>query len=464
MEQLSFEILDTVFSFFSTSDSDRSYFDNQADLLSFTQVSKQFNAVARLHLPRFIHIGSTSKAKQLLSLFDDDPTFATRVQSLLLVWPDQAKYKTRRTTIITYDDVVGLLSACTALRQLELVCLPYFAFSDLDFATLRSLDALSNLRSLSFGNSSWVNRKQEFSVIAQMLSQTPNLKSLHLRNMPLDLPETVDLPLPAYSLSDFSILVASPRAVRPHTLQWMLGKSSTMGTIRRLTVHLAIDITEEEEFDGPVDRSFSGIEEALASVAPSATHISLLGLRQGQTAAILSKATSSLGELELYADCEHWDTLLSEFPTPSGLKTLTFPLLPSLYGGVRLMETTAESKKHLPQRRRQKALIPPGKSPAAATQDGSADPAAASTSTAVEAEPAEIVDSRDIYHPELPFPSAAFLAELGPGGKLENLQRLVLPDNARFMRRGRWLNNTVLKACRKHGIEVEETPVGLLLS
>jgi len=49
MDSLSFEILDNVFSYFSDPQvaSDRSHFENQQDLLSFTQVSKQFNAVAR---------------------------------------------------------------------------------------------------------------------------------------------------------------------------------------------------------------------------------------------------------------------------------------------------------------------------------------------------------------------------------------------------------------------------------
>jgi hypothetical protein len=42
------------------------------------------------------------------------------------------------------------------------------------------------------------------------------------------------------------------------------------------------------------------------------------------------------------------------------------------------------------------------------------------------------------------------------GGSLENLKSLSIPENARFMKRGKWYNNTLAKVCRKRAIEVTE--------
>lgn len=423
-------------------------------------------------------IASTSKAKHILSLCDEDPNFAENVQSLLLLWPDQGRYKTRRTTVIAYDDFLNLLSAFPALRDLELVCLPYVEILDVDFATLVSLGALHNLRSLNITNTSDVDSSRSFTSVTRLLSLVPTLRLLHLRNIPLDVPETLDLPIPMFSLTHFSLTLTKMRSLTPPTLSWIFGRTAERRTLKWLTVHLGTAITESEQSlrQMPTHKGFSGIHAPLLEVASSLTYLSLLGMRDGQTDAILSGTTSQLKELELHTDFSHSDTLLSNLSAPSGLERLSFTLLPWMYGGPRLEPTSAESKHYLPYQSRRKRDA--SSTSMASRGAGGADEARGSvpgthvtrktlegvnSATTVATIATETEDSEEhapVYHPDLPFSSASFLSELGPGMKLASLKKLTLPENSRFMRRGKWLNNSVLKACRRYGIEVEETPVG----
>ena len=427
---LSYEILDVVFSFFSSGNGwpGTSFYETQQDLLRFSQVNKAFASVAREHIARFISIATHAKARQIVDICqNDDEGFGYRVQSLLLVWPDSGIYRTRRSGVTTRDDFIELLCQFPGLRHLSLACLPFSALDDftttttaelvdsdasprfqitggLNVSILESASALSNLRSLTFTASPQNMRNVNFASVASILCLTKGLQELTLYNMQIFLGETEEslterLSMgdhPACQLRSLSLRLSQPRPVHVPTLAWLLSSTVTAGSLRHLTVHLSPHITAnywQSTYADP-DRGFPGIEDTLSLLAPRLKTLSLLGMRTGQASAILRETSSSLQELELLGAYGLPSTLLSDMAADN-LHKLHFKLLPS--------------------------------------------------------EEAE-------EHPDMPISSSAFLAEIAPGGKLANLEELYLPGNARFQKRGRWLNKDMQKACRKRGIKVVEDP------
>lgn len=432
---LSYEILDVVFSFFSSGNGwpGTSFYETQQDLLRFSQVNKAFASVAREHIARFISIATHAKARQIVDICqNDDEGFGYRVQSLLLVWPDSGIYRTRRSGVTTRDDFIELLCQFPGLRHLSLACLPFSALDDftttttaelvdsdaspqfqitggLNVSILESASALSNLRSLTFTASPQNMRNVNFASVASILCLTKGLQELTLYNMQIFLGETEEslterLSMgdhPACQLRSLSLRLSQPRPVHVPTLAWLLSSTVSAGSLRHLTVHLSPHITAnywQSTYADP-DRGFPGIEDTLSLLAPRLKTLSLLGLRTGQASAILRETSSSLQELELLGAYGLPSTLLSDMAADN-LHKLHFKLLPSGFGQ--------------PE------------------------------------EPEE--------HPDMPISSSAFLAEIAPGGKFANLEELYLPGNARFQKRGRWLNKDVQKACRKRGIKVVEDP------
>ena len=359
----------------------------------------------RIHLARTISFASTSKAAQILSLCQQDPSFGPRLQTLFLSWPDTSIYRTRRKAVLTADDFCNLLPAFPAMRDLELVCLPFPSLDSIQHATLASTHALQNLRSLTFTNSSYLQRKEGFKTIAILLSLSPLLRHLNFTNIPLDIPETLDMPSPIFRLHTLSIKLTVSRMINMQTLSWMLSSTIEAGSCQQLTVHISTCITDRNDYASPPKPTlgFSGLDLQLAPLGPSLHRLSLLGLRESQASHIISKTSGALTQLELFDTFGLSPELLSDLPYPTSLSNLAFRILPSHYGPVK------EAEDHL--------------------------------------------------HPEVPISSASFLQELGKGGKLERLKTIIVPDNARFAKRGRWINNMTAKACRRNGVWIDETPV-----
>ena len=367
----------------------------------------------RSHLARSLAFATTTRARQIIKLCEEDDSFGLQVQALSLRWPNQGKYATRRTTVLQLEDVIASLEYFLALRSLELICLPFSRFEPAGdqflHGRLASKGALANLRTLKLKVSPWTLRKEEFHSIAVLLSLCPLLKHLEIENMPLqvDPVELLDIGNPTFSLQSLSIKLTGPRALSPDMLSWMLQKTVEARTMQDLTVHIGTTLTETVEWVGAVkeNQSFKGVGEALAPLGPSLVHVSLLGLRAGQANAILSKTTAArLETLDLYGTFGVPPDILSSLPFPnSRLHALRFLPLPQPYGPI------------------------------------------------VEANAAE-----DDIHPEVPVSSASFMDQARMGGSLENLKSLSIPENARFMKRGKWYNNTLAKVCRKRAIEVTE--------
>lgn len=301
--------------------------------------------------------------------------------------------------MLTLEDFKDLLSAFPTMRELEIVCLPFPRLGGLEHATLASSGALGNLRSLSLTNASSTHRRQEYQTLAVLLSLCPLLRDLALLNMPIDAPETLTMERPAFQLQSLTIKLSSSRRIDMDTLAWILASTAQAGSCRRLTVHLGIRMSEKHDFVDPVTDTlgFSDLGNHLSILAPSLTDLSVMGLRRGQLAQILSRSTSALQTLEVFGTFGVSADLLEDLP--SSLRSLQMRVIPVQYGGQ---------------------------------------------------------SSEEEEHPELPVSSASFLAELSIGGKLEHLNELAIPENARFMRRGRWFNNTVSKVCRKRGVVVQE--------
>ena len=348
---------------------------------------------------------SDSKAAQILSLCDQDPSFGPRVQTVLLSWPDASIYRTRRKAVLTIHDFCQLLPAFPAMRDLEVVCLPFPALDPIQHATLASTGVLQNLRSLTFTNSAYIQRKEEFQTIAILLSLCPLLRHLSFTNMPLDIPETLAMPRPTFRLHTLSIRLTAARMINMQTLGWVLGSTRDAQSCRQLTVHLSTNITDEDDYTMAVKPTlgFAGLDEQLAPLGPSLEQLSLLGLREGQASAIISRTSRKLEHLELFDTFGLSPDLLSDLPYPSSLHHLVFRALPRNYGPYHDLE------EHL--------------------------------------------------HPEVPISSASFLQELGKGARLEKLKVVTVPENARFAKKGKWMNILTTKACRKNGIYIDETPV-----
>lgn len=449
---LSFEILDTVFSYFSTpgalspsaaslqaglpaGDANAySYYEAQQDLLSFCMVNKQFYQAARSalnlsrcsssplicgetllcrsHLARSLAFASTTRAQQIIKICENDESFGLQVQALSLRWPNQGKYATRHLTVLQLQDVIASLENFTALRSLELICLPFPrlepAGDQLLHGRLASRGALANLRTLKLRVSPWTLRNEQFHSVAVILSMCPLLKVLELENMPLeaDPVELLEMGNLGFSLNTLSVKLTSPRALSPEMLSWMLQHTIEAQTLQDLTLQIGTTITERMEYVNTVKESqgFSGIGEVLAKAAPSLVRASLLGLRAGQLSAILSKTTSRLEALDLYGTFGIPAEILSDLPFPSSrLHTLRLlPLIPG-YGPLEQISLDEEG-----------------------------------------------------YHPEVPISSASFMEQARVGGSLESLNKITVPENARFMKRGKWYNNALAKVCRRRAIAVIE--------
>ena len=383
-------------------------------------------------------LATTAKAQHILALCVEDPSFGSRVQSLSLGWPDQGKYATRRSGILTLDDFLQLLLAFPALRNLEITCLPFprlhkaqdnDGFADggdeaLVYAQLLSAGALANLRSLTLTNSPFALRQQQFHSVAVLLSLCPLLKRLEIETVPLDVGELASagysapdvIPQPRFSLSSFSLRLSSPRPLRVSTLQWVLASTVQARTCRDLAVHLSPCVTQDADYypDRALSgdtASFAGLGEALALLAPSLRSLSLLGFRNGQASPILASTTAAaLHTLELYGAYGFSASPLADLHSAAGssgshglggpaLEELHMRLLPSMRYGAS-------------------------------------------------------IDPED--HPEVPISSTSFLEELRPGGCLEKLRVLTVPEDARHARRGKWYNNTVRKVCARRKITVVE--------
>jgi len=445
-------------------------------------------SLCRLHLSRYIPIASTFKAQQLLTLCKQsiiesplDP-FGSRVHSLLLHWPDQGKYSTRRTSVITELEFHALLSNFTSLRSLELICLPYTIFNPLHQATLSSIGTLDNIRSLSFTNSPFLlSQKEEYGILNQLLGLVPRLENLSIINIPLNSIETIlDAPKPIYRLKILTIKISSSRILEPEVLEWLLDSTIQAETCQELTIWLSKKCTDRyNEYNPSIqsvkeDEGFKDIQEPLSKLAPSLRKLSLMGLRTGQSSSIISKTTNKLRLLQIHDTFGFERDLLSDLPLPSGLERLE--LLPNpgpAYGAPLPIEpsitTTSTGRgRNQPGHTANRSIAgligqasTNGQQVSASIVTSSSSPTQPSTSTtpntaAITIE--EINTSTIVPHTftEIPISSNSFIQELGKGNKLENLKSIKIPDNARFGKRGKWNNKELNKACRRFGVIIEE--------
>ena len=312
--------------------------------------------------------------------------------------------------------MIASLEHFLALRSLELICLPFPrlepAGDQILHARLASKGALANLRTLRLKVSPWTLRKEQFHSIAVLLSMCPLLKHLEIENMPIEVDpvELLEMGNPAFSLQTLSIKLSNPRALNPEMLSWMLQRTVEARTLQSLTLHIGTTLTETAEYVGTVKESqgFSGLGEVFAPLGNSLINISLLGLRAGQMSAILSQMSASLLEtLDVYGTFGVPSEIFADLPFPnSRLHTLRLLPLPPSYG------------------------------------------------------PIQEITSEEDYHPEVPVSSASFMEQARVGGSLESLKKLTIPENARFMKRGKWYNNALAKVCRKRQIEVTELKHG----
>jgi hypothetical protein len=462
----------------------------------------------RLHLARYIPIASTFKATQILSLCSENTSFGPLVHRLLLTWPDQGIYATRRTSVITNSQFISLLSNFPSLRSLELQCLPYYqAFDDTLHATLASTNALGNIRHLALNNSPYSLRKEEFGVLRSLACLMPRLESLELLNIPLNINDAQLgeedsmqglLPPPSFALKKLSIRITSPRVLDPTILQWLLENTIKTQSCTSLTIWLSKRCTDTfidhsmmtngassvKECEG-----FTRIEESLSLLSPSLTHLSMLGLRTGQAASILSKTNENLKILEVYDifGFANDGNLLAELPIYSGVMELgiypnpgmMFGAPPPVVGHPLLLSTPRQQSQHgtgnaaamtpaavlraanAGMRRDPAGLFVPVSvasivGPPAPAGSTSAHPAASSHTTASSS--AEEGNSQQQQHTftEIPISSHSFIQELGKGNRLSHLKIVKVPDNARFGKRGRWLNKELIKACKRNGVRIEE--------
>lgn len=365
-----------------------------------------------MHLARSLAFATTTRARQIIKICENDESFGLQVQTLSLRWPNQGKYATRRTTVLQLEDVIAALEHFTALRRLELICLPFPrlepAGDQLLHARLASRGALANLRYLKLQVSPWTLRNEQFHSIAVLLTMCPLLKHLEIENMPLNVDpvELLEMGNPSFALKSLSIKLTSPRALSPEMLAWMLQKTIDARSMQDFTLHIGTTITDKNEYVNTVKESqgFSGLGDVLGPLGSSLVNVSMLGLRAGQVSAILSKTTPLLETLDLYGTFGVPAEILSELPFPNA-RLHTLRLLP----------------------------IPPGYGPLET-----------------------ISPDEEGYHPEVPVSSASFMDQARIGGSLESLKKLTVPENARFMKRGKWYNNALAKVCRRRTIEVTE--------
>ena len=122
--RLPHELLDRIFSNFSTRQS-TSHWQDKQDLLSLSQVCQFFRHTAQSHLPRLLSVASSVKADAILQTCSLDPTFCGRVQSLVLGWPRSSTYPTRRRTTIKGYQTTSLIIQLSSMRFLTLQHCPF---------------------------------------------------------------------------------------------------------------------------------------------------------------------------------------------------------------------------------------------------------------------------------------------------------------------------------------------------
>lgn len=511
--------------------------------------------LVRLHLSRYIPIASTFKARQLLSICHSSSSlsaststtndantssFGSRVHSLLLLWPDQGKYSTRRSSVITKQQFKELLLAFNALRSIEFGFLPFPRLEDEDDndtgmiqARLASIGSFDNIRSLNFHNTPNQLRKELFSIIPDILSLSHRLERLSIKNIPLNAVESIiDKPAPSCRLKSLDIVISSARVIEPDLLEWILQSTIEAKSCKSLRIWLSKKCTDiYNEYSESIvsvkeDEGFQGLSTPLSKLSPSLTRLSLLGLRTGQAAEIISKTTSNLKILEIYDTFGFGNDLLNDLPLPSGLEMLGLYPNPSWEFGANEIErrcyllgdgkgnissdattvtmnatasgssgghanATAGNKRNSNIHRIGNALwenaantgtstsrwnsqrnSSTGNANSTATTSRSSKPGASlsstsgssdipttanqSTSSQTTAAPPEETTHHTFI--EIPISTHSFLSELGPGNnnRLEKLKVVRVPENARFGKRGKWLNLDLRKKCRKFGVSIEE--------
>lgn len=451
--------------------------------------------IQRTHIARYIPIASTFKARQILSMCNTYEDFASSLHSLLLIWPDEGKYSTRRTSVISESEYLALIQSFPSMRTLELNCLPYTLFNNLNEGHLASMNALANVRSLNLHNSPASVRLNDFQVVPALLVNMPKLEHLTLYNIALNaLEDVVMRQPPTCRLKSLSICITRPRIINIDVLEWILKETIAAKSCTSLKVWLSLKCGDQiqDHSIGPTmlkdkELGFEGIENIVQLLSPSLKKLSLLGPRTGQASAIISKTSSNLRQLEIYDTFGIGSDILHDIPLPSGLQKLAFLPNPSVAYGA--PPPPPESSLSLAPgsvgRSHQHHLAPvPAHGPAAAALAvsmgvGSTSISSSSSSrstaafggtgtssngtnistngstSAIDTAPSFQDESCTIFT-EIPISSHAFIQELGTGGRLENLKEVVVPENARFGRRGRWLNKETIKACRKSGVWITQ--------
>lgn len=385
--------------------------------------------------------------------------------------------------MITHYEFIQLISSFPSLRGLELVHLPYTSLdpftsssssssSSLNYATLASMAILDNVRSLNLSGSPYNLRNEEFDTVVELLSLFKRLENLEILNVPLNaLAKITELPPPSYSLKSLSIKISGPRRLEPSVLEWMLEDTIKAKSCKSLTVWLSKKCSDvyHQDFNQPSssntikeDEGFKGLEISLSKLSPSLTHLSLLGLRTGQSNKILENTSAKLERLTLYDTFGFGNDLLGDLPTETGLKVLEMLDNPGVaFGRIPPAEDTPA--------RRMTVNYPRNAGVANASTTVPASSTSASTS-ALNTNPADnsasiIADDTNANNNnipttfiEIPISSHSFISELGPHNKLSNLKLVVIPENARFGKRGRWSNKELIKACRRVGVRIEEVP------
>lgn len=380
------------------------------------------------------------------------------------------------------------------------------------------MGVLDNLRSLNLNGSPYNLRNEEFDIVIELLSLFKRLENLDILNVPLNsVIKLTELPSPPlFTLKSLSIKISSPRRIDSNILEWMLENTIKNKSCTSLTIWLSKKCTDlYREFNPAIksvkeDEGFKDLQIPLAKLSPSLRYISLLGLRKGQSQAILENTSNRLERLTLFDTFGFGDNILDYLPIENGLKELEMLANPSIAFGK--MPTTLEeltpSTTTLSRGRHHNlgntarnsmassssntngngqsmnaqastsasGVIPastpsaPGSASASvsATTTNSADSAAAAATIATTTEDTTTTNNNTATtnnnnaHPtsfiEIPISSHSFISELGPNNKLSNLKVVRIPENARFARRGRWLNKELIKACKRAGVDIEEIP------
>lgn len=341
---------------------------------------------------------------------------------------------------------------------------------------------MENIRSLSFTNTPFLlSQREDYKIVTNLLGLVPRLEHLSILNMPLNSLEGIlDIPKPTFRLKSLSIKISSARVLEPDVLEWILESTIQAQTCLELTIWLSKKCTDRyNEYNTSIqsvkeEEGFQDIQEPLSKLSPSLRKLSLLGLRTGQSSTILSKTTDKLKLLQIYDTFGFGSDLLGDLPLPTGLERLEILPNPNPAFGAPVPEeipttsvaTTSNRGRNTAGHNGARSTGVPTSGPATGRTNGQANstgtPAVhgGGTTATISTNADNQAETNNNHMPhtftEIPISSQSFIQELSPGNRLERLKSIKIPDNARFGKRGKWINKELLKACRKYNVIIEE--------